>query len=293
MITEGAVPRDVRKSLFIFGLYPQHPEVFLNTTRFAAPAADPDSSFSALSHRVVAGTPEVYEYLFCVAERDFFWDIPRLPDQIAAVAVYWERLQEPILQSVAINARDLRMPPSQSNLFRQLYTSLIVDQFHNFVVETPTRREVAAIVDFLVFIRESSGWKGPFLAVTDDLSPWRNALDKTDKLRVLRFLCNSKHRDLLKDFAFPAFDKFGKRIPDAVQYNIVLTTPKVFEQQLEFFTSVRWQIGVNWSDTALDLTSQFTIMRGGGVDVPREDVPRVRRFVPREPLEIYVIAESD
>jgi hypothetical protein len=274
-----SIGKDIRHSLFIFGIYPNHPEVFEQHSTSICLDTMPPPPPSAprprvLSHRQAERIFDTYEYLFTSphSTREAFWDVPHLRDQYEAIAQYWATIQNPVIETAALNLEEIPDLPapfakrtdldgSQLDTVLKIFRTLIVDRFRTTVVSTATKQDTISVASFLDILARVSGWRGPFLVIADDVREWKEVLEEWTDLRVLAIEGSERQRAILKEWAFPVFDRYCQRQSGAYQSNLLLTMAAVFREDPAFFTAVHWQIAVNWTDTQLELTPAFEILR--------------------------------
>ena len=259
----------VDRAIFIFGLYPSHPETLVDVSAGCHGDAceDAQSEFRVLCHR--KNEDFEFEYLFesVMMKANYFWGVPVIDDQLVAVERYWNSLASAVQADAELNIREvpshteslLKMSQAQREKCKMLMEKLVNGAS---AIEIDGLGEdlavVCAVFESLVAV---SNWKGPFLVVSESLAKWNNVLSRSKRISTLLFTGNSQQRDLIKEFVFPAYGFSCQKIASTYRYNVVLMSRKVLCDEMEFIRSVRWQILVAWSGCPGDITARFVIRR--------------------------------
>lgn len=258
----------VADSIFIFGIYPSHPDTLVDipASLLDEKGASGSIKFRALCHRRKDNFE--FEYLFECHEMtgNYFWDLPYLEEQKYAVDEYWRSLALAVKSDVSLDLKELpdltplaKLTPSQLEKAQYLMHDVLRGVSE---LELDGKRENLAIVStILETFAAKSSWKGPFLIVSESLSRWNELLRRSHVLKTLRVSGNPPQRQLLENYVFPVFRLNGELLSSTYNYNIVIAHPKVVHEDHDFFSKIDWQGVILWSNCTLILPHRFSIKR--------------------------------
>ena len=259
----------VDRAIFVFGLYPSHPETLVDVAAGSRGDAgeEAQSEFRVLCHRKNENFE--FEYLFesVMMKANYFWGVPVIDDQLVAVERYWNSLASAVQAEAELNIREvpshieslMKMSEAQREKSQMLMEKLVNGA--SAVELDGVAEDLAVVCAVLESLVAVSNWKGPFLVVSESLAKWNNVLSRSKRISILLFTGNSQQRDLLKEFVFPAYGFSGQRLASTYRYNVVLMSRKVLCDEMEFVQSIHWQILVAWCGCPGDVTARFVIRR--------------------------------
>ncbi len=263
------VQTSIDETIFIFGFYPSHPETLVDIP-VATGAERPEGEmnrFTAFCHR--RNHLFEIEYLFeCDGmKNNFFWDVARCEEQMMAVETYWTSMRAAVTSDSAFDITEMpqvigicRISETVEEQVKYMLSKLIS---HNREMElvTTTHAEIVAVSSLLETLVQKTLWKGPFLILSDTISEWKEALSKSKNIKVLTFIGNAQHRDILKSCVFPVFSVACEKIPNTYNYNVLITNRRIHNEEKEFLQSIFWLIAVNWTNQNISIRSKLEIRK--------------------------------